>query len=281
MGSRDRHDGGLYLTAEFSPVSRFLIVPSIKAVTDGGQIIPVPKLGFVWEAAGFLTLKNNYFRTFKFPDFEDLYWAGNGSVGNPDLKPEDGWGADFTAEFRCRELFTIETTLFAQKIEDSIQWHRTLSGLWEPENIGKAAFFGSDTRIKTVVPVTIGPIKRISPSLSYKYLSTYLLSYGHTWKDKQRIPYQPMHTIGASLDFLWGSGSFLVSGHYESVRYTSRTNRVELDPYFLLTLNINQSIGEYFTVFTVIRNMLNQSYESHYSYPMPGVNVTLGMRFNF
>jgi vitamin B12 transporter len=106
------------------------------------------------------------------------------------------------------------------------------------------------------------------------------LSYGYTWADGQRIPYQPMHTAGASLDIFWGSGSFLISGHYESVRYTSRTNLVELDPYFLLTANINQNIGKYFTVFTIVRNLLNQSYESHYSYPMPGLTITLGVRMN-
>lgn len=279
--SRSRHDGGAYFTAELSPIRHFLIIPSIKAVTDGGKIVPVPKLGFVWEAADFLTLRNNYFRSFKFPDFEDLYWAGGGSIGNPNLKPEDGWGADLSAEFRYREFFTIETTFFAQMTKDSIHWHRSFGGIWEPQNIGEAAFFGSDTRVKVVIPVNIGPIKRISPSLSYQYLSTYLLSYGYTWEDEQRIPYQPTHTAGASLDFFWGSGSFLFSGHYESIRYTSRTNLVGLDQYFLLTINVNQNIGEYFSVFTIVRNLLNQSYESHYGYPMPGINVTLGVRFNY
>ncbi|MDR2053174.1 MAG: TonB-dependent receptor [Treponema sp.] len=279
-GIQNRHDGGVYLTAEVSPVRHVLVIPSVKAVTDGGTIVPVPKLGFVWEAADFLTLKNNYFRSFKFPDFEDLYWAGGGSIGNPDLKPEDGWGADIVAEFRYRESLAVETTFFAQMTKDSIHWHRSLGGIWEPQNIGEAAFFGSDTRTKVVVPVNIGPIKRISPSLSYQFLSTHLLSYGYTWEDKQRIPYQPMHTVGASLDIFWGTGSFLVSGHYESGRYTSRTNLVELDPYFLLTVNISQNIGEQFTVFAVIRNLLNQSYESHYGYPMPGLTVTLGVRMN-
>jgi vitamin B12 transporter len=279
-GIRNRYDGGVFFTAELSPIDRFLIIPSIKAVTDSSEIVPVPKLGFVWEAADFLTVKNNYFRSFKFPDFEDLYWAGGGSIGNPDLKPEDGWGADLAAEFRYEDMLTVETTFFAQTIKDSIHWHRAIGGIWEPQNIGKAALWGSDTRLKLVVPVSIGPVKRITPSLSYQYLSTYLLSSDYTWEDELRIPYQPMHTVGASLDLFWGSGSFLVSGHYESVRYTSRTNLVELDPYFLLTVNVNQNVGEHFTVFTIVRNLLNQSYESHYGYPMPGLTVTLGIRMN-
>jgi vitamin B12 transporter len=279
-GIRDRHDGGVYFTAELSPVEQFLIIPSIKAVADGEKFVPIPKLGFVWNAADFLALKNNFFRSFKLPNFDDLYWSGGGAVGNPDLKPEDGWGVDFTAEFRFNELLAAESAFFAQWTKDSIQWHRTMGGIWEPQNIGEAVFFGSDSRIKLAIPISSGPLKKISPSLSYQFLSTHLLSYGYTWNDKQRIPYQPMHTVGASLDFSWGTGSFILSGHYESVRYTSRTNLIELDQYFLLTANINQNIGNHLTCFAVIRNLLNQSYESHYGYPMPGINVTLGLRFN-
>jgi vitamin B12 transporter len=79
MGRHDRHDGGVYLTAEYKPLNQFLIIPSVKAVFPGGGAEPavaVPKLGFLWNATDSLTLKNNYFRSFKIPDFEDLYWTG-------------------------------------------------------------------------------------------------------------------------------------------------------------------------------------------------------------
>jgi vitamin B12 transporter len=152
-----------------------------------------------------------------------------------------------------------------------------MEGYWEPENIGEAAFFGSDTRIKGVFPVSWGPVKKISLSFSYQYLLSYLLSYGYTWKDGLRIPYQPVHTAGASVDVSWGTGSALLSAHYESVRYYSTTNIVELDPYLLLNLHINQSLGKRIRVFTALRNMLNQSYESYNRYPMPAFNVTTGI----
>ena len=155
-----------------------------------------------------------------------------------------------------------------------------VGGYWEPENIGEAAFFGSDTRIKGVFPGNWGPVKKLTPSLSYQYLLSYLLSYGYTWKDERRIPYQPVHTAGASLDVSWGTGSVMVSAHYESVRYYSATNSIELAPYLLLNLHLNQRLGKGLTVFTALRNILNQSYESYNRYPMPAFNVTAGLRFN-
>jgi vitamin B12 transporter len=277
IGDRDRHDGGLYLTAELSLPRSIRLVPSIKAVTDGKDMVPIPKLGLFWTPLEWLTVKNNYFRSFKYPDFEDLYWSGGGGRGNPGLKPEDGWGADLGAEFRWGETWSAENTFFVQYTKDSIHWHKAMEGYWEPENIGEAAFFGSDTRIKGVFPVSWGPVKKISLSLSYQYLLSYLLSYGYTWKDGLRIPYQPVHTAGASVDVSWGTGSALLSAHYESLRYYSTTNIVELAPYLLLNLHVNQSLGKRVRVFTALRNMLNQSYESYNRYPMPAFNVTTGI----
>jgi vitamin B12 transporter len=277
-GDRDRHDGGAYLTAELSPHRSFRLIPSIKAVSDGGGIVPVPKLGFVWTAADWVTVKHNYFRSFKYPDFEDLYWSGGGGRGNPDLRPEDGWGTDLGGEFRLGKGFTGEGTVFAQYTKDSIHWHKAAEGYWEPENIGKAAFFGLDTRLKLVFPVSWGPVTKISPALSYQYLVSYLLSYGYTWQDRKRIPYQPEHTVGASVDVSWGTGSALLSAHYESMRYYSTTNIIELAPYLLVNLTVNQNLGKHITVFTALRNLLNQSYESYNRYPMPAFNVTTGVR---
>jgi vitamin B12 transporter len=280
-GTRDRHDGGVYLTPEWSPVLSLRVIPSIKAVTDGKEFIPVPKLGISWEATEYLVLKNNYFRSFKFPDFDDLYWAGGGYHGNPDLRPEDGWGADLVAEYQWRETLAAEGTVFAQYTVDSIHWHKAWDGSWEPTNIGEAALFGADLRVKTGFDVSWGPIEKISPSASYQYLLTYLLSYGYSWEDGKRIPYQPLHTIGASLDLSWGSGSVTLSGHYESLRYYSPTNLIELEPYLLLTVNANQELGKRLRASAGLRNLLNRSYESYNRYPMPGLNATLGLRFEY
>ena len=280
VGVQGRHDGGVYLTIEFSPAARFTLMPSIKIVSNGKDTVPVPKLGLIWRAADFLTVKNNYFRGFKFPDFQDLYWSGAGFRGNTALRPEDGWGADIGADLRIRELFSAESAVFAQYTKDSIHWHQAVGGYWEPENIGEAALFGADLRLRSGFPVSWGPVKKISPAASYQYLLTYLLSYGYSWDDAKRIPYQPMHTLGLSLEAAWATGSILLSAHYESVRYYSVTNLIELDPCLFLNINVNQKIGEQFRVYTALRNLLNRSYESYNRYPMPGFSLTTGLRFN-
>jgi len=285
IGIRDRHNGGIYVTAEYKPWEFFLIIPSIKiALSSGSQggITPIPKLGFLWNVNDSLSIKNNYFRSFKYPDFQDLFWKeGGGTAGNPDLRPEEGWGGDFGLSWRYKDLLTLDSTFFTHWLKDSIHWYPDNAGNWYPENVGEAVFFGLENKINFNIPVSLGPVKKMTSSVTYQYLLSYLLSFGYYFASDKRIPYNPMHTIGASLDILWETGSFLISGQYESLRFQDRSNLVELKPHFLLNATINQKIGEKFSLFGVARNVLNTSYQSFYDYPMPGITLTLGIRMQY
>jgi vitamin B12 transporter len=289
MGDHSRHDGGIYTTGELQFMEKLLlIIPSVKLAfcsTGSQPVTAVPKLGIAVTPLDGLVIKNNWFRSFKYPDFEDLYWASSGTgamktEGNPDLKPEDGWGFDLGVSYGYKELLTLESVFFLQWAKDSIHWSSGADG-WKPVNIGEAMFFGLDNKVQLHIPVHFGYVQRISPGVSYQFMKSYLLSYGYTLKSEKRIPYMPEHTLGLSLDISWGSGSVLVSAQYETLRYDDPDNLSKLDPYFLLTLNVNQNIGKNFSVFAVFRNMTNTSYESFKDYPMPGFNFTLGVRAVF
>jgi vitamin B12 transporter len=290
MGRRARHDGGLYLAAEYRPLDRFLIIPSVKAVFSPGAPAAVPKLGFLWQASDSLTLKNNYFRSFKFPDLDDLYWTGGGMYGNPDLKSEDGWGADLGAAYRLHERVNAEGVFFTQWTADSIHWYGS-GGTWRPENVGEAVFFGLDSKLDLTLPLPPGPLEKIGLSLSYRYLLSYLLSYGYTYASDRRIPYMPLHGAGLSLTIPWNfrprsasrayAGSLVLSGQYEGLRFADTANLSILKPYFLLNARVNQGLGKNLSAFLVLRNLLNQTYESFNDYYMPGLTVTVGLRAEF
>ncbi|MCL2214543.1 MAG: TonB-dependent receptor [Treponema sp.] len=280
IGNRKRHDGGFYLTFELKPVKSLLIIPSSKIIftSEGSSNIAlIPKLGILWNVTDNIALRNNYFRNFKFPDFEELYWSG---TGNPDLRSEDGWGADIGVSWHITEMFKLEGVFFTQWIKDSIHWFSQSGGVWRPENVGEAFLFGFDSNIYYEHPVLSGILKKISASISYKYLTSFLLSYGYTFNSGKRIPYNPKHTFSGTMEFFWDSGSISISGHYESLRYHDTANLTELKPYFLLNAGINQKIGKYIIISGTVRNILNTSYESFYDYPMPGVTMTLGFRAN-
>jgi vitamin B12 transporter len=298
MGRRNRHDGGVYLTADYWPQGSFLVIPSVKGIFSGpgaeSPAIAVPKLGFLWNVNDNFSIKNNYFRSFKHPDFEDLYWADDGiNRGNPDLKPEDGWGGDLGFNYQHKNYFTLGGSFFAQWTTDSIHWAEAPGGKWRPQNVGAALFFGSENKV-TITPFKNRPLKEngihlrdAALSLSWQFLLGRLLSYGYTWKSDKHIPYMPTHTLGVSLNIPWGvgensfAGSAVISGHFETTRFADTANIKKLPPSFLLNIDINQALSKNLAAFLVARNVLNHSYESFDSYPMPGVTFTLGMKINY
>jgi vitamin B12 transporter len=292
-GIRGRHDSGAYLTLEYKPSVDFLIIPSVKVVSDGHAIVPIPKLGLAWSPLDSFSIKNNYYRSFKFPDLEDLYWEGLGYSGNPDLKPEDGWGGDLGISYQYKNYLTLGSTFFVQWTDNSIHWSGDSGGKWRPQNVGAALFFGSENKIgispfKDMALKKSGVFLRDTAlSLSYQFLLGRLLSYGYTWGSDKRIPYMPMHTLGVSLDIPWGlgkdgrAGSVIVSGHFEALRFADTANVKKLPSHFLLNININQEINKNLAAFLAARNVLNSSYQSFDSYPMPGVTFTLGVKINY
>jgi vitamin B12 transporter len=285
-GLRNGHRGGLYLTSEYEPVKKFLLVASVKGVTGGKSLIPVPKLGFVWAVSGGFTLKNNYFRSFKFPDFDDLYWVQAGFMGNPNLRPEDGWGADLSAEWKLKDLFKLNSSLYGEWTKDSIHWNNA-SGAWRPENISRGAFLGWDNRLDLTLPFSPGFLEKPVVSLSWQFLLSWLLGDTTGFADKLRIPYMPQHILGFSAVFPWRTGSpgreasLSVSGRYEGFRFADTGNLIRLDPYFLLNMTVNAGINKNITAFGSFGNILNTQYVSFAGYPMPGITFTLGLRMNY
>jgi vitamin B12 transporter len=256
---------------------------SVKAATDTKQVAVVPKHGLRWQINSLFTLKNNYFRSFKFPDFDDLYYRSmDGTMaGNPNLKPEDGWGADLSGELKLEKYFSFTSTVFWQYTKDSIHWAKSPGGRWSPENVGTACFTGADFRPVFTLPLKKRKFTSLKIGANYQFQYSWLLSGDLDFGNSFHIPYMPMHIIGGSVYLAWETGSLMVSAHYESARYADTTNKIVLDPYCIANATLNQNIGKYFIFFASLRNILNAKYESFASYHMPGISLVLGVRARF
>jgi vitamin B12 transporter len=275
------NQGGLYITAEYKLLENLLLVGSVKGVTDTKQAAAVPKLGLSWKAHPLFTLKNNYFRSFKFPDFDDLYYRSldNMFVGNPNLRPEDGWGADLIGELALEKYFSLVSTMFWQWTTDSIHWVKQ-GGRWSPENVGTACCTGADFRPVFTLPLS-GIFTALKIGANYQFQFSWLLNDDFDFVNSFHIPYMPAHIIGGSIDLAWKTGSLFVSAHYESTRYADTMNQMPLDPHCVMHATVNQKTGKYVTFFASLRNILNAQYESFAGYYMPGISLVLGARARF
>jgi len=275
--------GGLYFTVEYKILKNLLLIGSIKGVTDTKQIVAVPKLGINWQIHPKFSLKNNYFRSFKFPDFDDLYYTSmDGTMsGNPDLRPEDGWGTDIIAELIFNKMFLFSSAVFFQYTTDSIHWVKSQGGRWSPENVSSAFFTGIDFRPVFTLELNKWKLTSIKININYQFQYSWLLNDNLDFENTFRIPYMPLHIIGGSVNLAWETGSVAVSAHFQSTRYADTTNKLVLDPYCIVHATLNQSIGKNITFFSSLRNILDARYESFASYHMPGISLVCGVRGKF
>lgn len=271
VGLVDQVNTGLFLTPVINWGPDLEVVPSVKLVVGpgAGQLL-VPKLGLLYRL-GESTMKANAFRTFKWPTINDRLWPADAyAAGNPDLRPEDGVGADLSWEAGLG-TGVYEATVHGAYQSEAILWQSS-GGRWRPENLGRAAVYGFDAGLKIPLAPTFLADGR------YSLLFTHLLTDGLTLADQRRMPYKPLHTVSLGARWRWASGSLGVRGHAESLRYTSTLNLYSLPPFATLDLMLDQSLGQGLVFFSSLTNALNAKYQSVEGYPLPGASLTAGLR---
>lgn len=113
-----------------------------------------PKIRFSWQATPALELFAQVSTTYKAPEIDQLYVtylsAGYGTIGNPDLNPEKGYGIDVGANFGDQNSGG-KITAFVNRYSDFIDTVTTRTtefpmGLTEYRNLDKARIAGIEVK---------------------------------------------------------------------------------------------------------------------------------------
>ncbi|MCX7786498.1 MAG: TonB-dependent receptor [Spirochaetes bacterium] len=274
IGFKTLPQGGIALGVEYSLDHGVRIFPYLKVLITEAMVMPVPKLGLLFQLSDSVTLKNNWYRTFRLPTLNDLYWPEDSfAKGNPDLRPEDGWGGDVVLELKNPGSYTLDTSFYVTYQKDAISWQPTSGEKWMPMNIAEALFFGSDTRIAS----DFHPTFKITAS--YSWLLSYVLTGELTIGDDKRMPYQPMHRFGVGLEILWSTGSLVIEQKYESERYSTIVNATPLHPYFTIGVSFTQQLGGNWIFLLSGSNLLGANYQLIKDYPLPRTTISVGVRY--
>lgn len=235
----------------------------------------VPKLGFGWEFTHIKYFADLY-RMVQFPNMDDLFWEGSGFHGNPNLKPESGWGADIGFELQNINFGNNELhgglTVFSDYYKDKIQW-----GSGTTQNLSSAFYLGVDFNLGADFAGGL-----ITLDLNGEYLYNRLLDKSNKLTYGKRIMWTPdfvcSAVIGINLEYV----RFNISTQYMGRRYTSNLNAYYLKPYVLLNLSAEaKEIAGHLTPYVKLDNALNWQYQSVEGYAMPGISLTLGARYIF
>jgi vitamin B12 transporter len=228
-------------------------------------------------------LKLNAGKVYRIPTLNDLYWVPG---GNPQLKPEEGYTADGTAEyykFIKKFDLTVSGSVFYKLISNWIQWIPYSVGSYKPVNLQEVYSRGSETTWQ------LGYTKN-KFRVQLKCLTSYVLStVNKTILDQdptlnKQLIYTPRYTVNSSLTVRYSGFTMAYIHTYVGYRFTASDNSAWIMPYHYSTLRVMLALprgrinGQ---LFANINNILNKDYEVLLNVPQPLRYSEAGIQITF
>lgn len=244
---------------------------------------PLASFGVSWKSKNKESLfRGNISNKFRIPSFNERYWQPG---GNPDLRPEHGWGGElgWRWELNFSKNFSnqLEPVIFFQKIRDWIQWVPSAE-YWFPVNqdlmISKGIELNGLSRIKT---------GKWNSKLIYKYSFTDARQAdSDDSANFSNVIYIPKHQVFIGGSTQYGSFSAGMNYQYLNSRFTTidKNPVYKLDPIHLVSLNVayKYPLKQFqVEIYSRIDNLFSYQYQMIRSYATPGISGVLGIKINF
>jgi vitamin B12 transporter len=251
------------------------VIAALQAVNDSmdNQFFN-PKTSLIYKIDEPIKIFTDIGKSYKVPDFEDLYYSDPYMQGNPNLRSEKIISYDFGTEVDFSSLY-FKFCFFKNDVNDKIIWGSDNSFMWKPSNIGKAYEQGLELEIK----------QQLTDEVSHGMNFTDVENKGKNEGDKvyKTLPY----TVPQKL-YYWisykntGGWKFYVDANYNQTANWEDGWGTEhkLKEYTLVDLNITKTIKQ-FDLFFTINNLLDQKYQVVEYYPLPGVEYYFGVKVQF
>lgn len=237
----------------------------------------IPSLGLEYEPLGDLVLKLNATRNYHQPTLNDLHWLPG---GNPDLRPEKGYTADLSAQYKLKDYLSLSATGFLSLIDDWIIWQPSEYRYWSASNIKTVLSTGVELNFR--LAHTFSGVKL---SLSGNYAFTRTTNQepnlpGDESRGKQLI-YIPRHKANLMLDASYKGFYLCYTWGLTGQRFTTSSNqatRHTLPMYDLHNITIGKTF-KYVDLQFKVENLFNKDYQAILWRAMPQRNYTLLVKF--
>ncbi|MAT55708.1 MAG: hypothetical protein CMN32_14625, partial [Saprospirales bacterium] len=256
-----------YSTSEKS----FLEVFLRQELVDGEAVPLTGSAGINWQVADNAVTTFRFSRSYNIPTFNDLYWQDGFAEGNPDLKPETGYG--FEAGLRLSdEAFYVDLRLHSTTVANRILWVQ-FGGSWQPMNLDEVWSRGLSMKVGFDKSHQAWQYKN---SFTVNFNRSSELGNYSAGKTEQLI-YTPVITANYTIVAERGRNKAILQWNHTSRIYTTRYNnrKYSLDPFSIVNLHLvrHWDLGSIplSTSFSA-NNLLNKDYEVIDSRPMPGRN---------
>lgn len=213
------------------------------------------------------TLSWGLSRNYRIPTFNDLYWTGAGSSGNPDLEPESAYQIQIGQKVRFHQL-GFRANGYVISSRNLIQWRPMEAAIWIPVNIGRALNYGLEIEAE-LIQEWRGNRVVFTPGYTYTRARD---SDNHV-----TLIYVPTHRFTADLGYGLGGWTVYVQALYNGPVFTTSDNSERLKGYTVCNLGIQWRIPlaerKNLELGLRLENLFNKAYQNVAYRPMPNRNL--------
>ncbi|MEN7547013.1 TonB-dependent receptor [Rapidithrix thailandica] len=279
----------LYTSAEWLPVPSLSISLLFRQQWLDSERKPfLPSLGMkyaLWTNATFiLSAKANLSRNFHAPTLNDRYWY---PVGNPQLKPEEGWTGEGGLQLQTASTHrpwhaSYELTAFNSVIHNWIIWKPAISNLWRPENLREVHSQGIEQVLKIRYQQNNWRLDFFASASVVKSENQKPYDDLDDSVDKQLL-YTPVSSFQGYIKVKHKQNTLIAEQTAYGKRYTQNDGSEWLNPYYLTNLVYGRefSLGKHLLSLQArINNLFGYHYQSIARKPMPNRVYQLRLTFH-
>ncbi|MBA2664465.1 MAG: TonB-dependent receptor [Bradymonadaceae bacterium] len=233
----------------------------------------LPFGGVIWRAAPWLRFATNLARTFRAPDFDELYLDSESIRGDRALRPERALAWDAGAKLGGREQpVTFELAYFRSTIDEMILFLPVSAHLYLATNLQGARSHGLESNLHWVAH------HRLGLRANYTLTRAFLLS--EQSNPPAQLPHQPLHRtrLGAELELadlldvsLLHSAQISATASYRSRIFLDNFANMSTPAAITMDLGLSLGIGRWLGLSFDLHNVLDdQQLQDSLQRPLPG-----------
>jgi iron complex outermembrane receptor protein len=260
-GEHQINDDAGFVRAHWTPGVKTLLNAGVRHQTNSqfGNIA-VPEFGGLWHASNRISLSGAISRGFRNPTIRELYLF---PAPNLNLKPEDEWNFQATAQARITDTLIAWTTFYYANMSNQILTLGSYPNI-QLLNGGKAINKGVETNLRWAFR------RRISAAGGYAYLRSTNLA-----------PLVPGSKANLALDVDMKRAFLHVGVQAIGRRYADITGTTQRGGYTEADMKLSVPVSRNLNFFATGYNLLNHRYQVLAGYPMPGINGAGGFVLHF
>lgn len=288
--SAERTEFGLSLSAHYGLTDRLSVYALVREdLTDSDFSPLMPSVGVELRPlrGEKLFVKLNGTRNYHQPTLNDLYWLPG---GNPDLRPEEGYTADLSAEYSRtvgRFAFSGTATGYMSWIDDWIMWRPSEFRYWTAENVKKVFSRGAELELSAGYSHA-GLAVNLSGNYAYTRTTNEDPDLADDESKGRQLIYIPVHKGNVMLDAAYRGFYLYYVWSAVSERYTTSSNqstRHTLPPYDIHNMTLGKRIAfkkDYSVELSAkINNVFDRKYQAILWRAMPGRNYLFSVKFSY